>query len=164
MFKSIGIDFKIKHVELNGLKFKLQVWDTAGQERFRTITAAYYRACKGIILACDMSREDGLASVDHWIKNIKDNAPDAAIILVGTKNDLEAKIPLDVMKIYANEKDIPFVSTSAKTGNGVNEAFMRLLKEVIILSNDDFGVRKENQPLVQPQPIDGGKNNSKTCC
>lgn len=165
MFKSIGIDFKIKHVELNGLKFKLQVWDTAGQERFRTITAAYYRACKGIILACDMSRHDGLASLEYWIKNIKDNAPpNAVIILLGTKNDLETQIPLDVMKKNANEKEISFVSTSAKTGNGVNEAFMRLLKEVIILSNDDFGVRKENQPLVQPQPIDGGKNNSKTCC
>ncbi|GAA6105050.1 ras-related protein Rab-8B [Tachysurus ichikawai] len=39
----IGIDFKIRTVELNGKKIKLQIWDTAGQERFRTITTAYYR-------------------------------------------------------------------------------------------------------------------------
>ena len=39
----IGIDFKIRTVEIEGKKIKLQIWDTAGQERFRTITTAYYR-------------------------------------------------------------------------------------------------------------------------
>uniref|UniRef100_A0A8C9NUY2 small monomeric GTPase n=1 Tax=Serinus canaria TaxID=9135 RepID=A0A8C9NUY2_SERCA len=38
-----GIDFKIRTIELDGKKIKLQIWDTAGQERFRTITTAYYR-------------------------------------------------------------------------------------------------------------------------
>ena len=38
-----GIDFKIRTVEIEGKKIKLQIWDTAGQERFRTITTAYYR-------------------------------------------------------------------------------------------------------------------------
>ena len=32
------IDFKIRTVELDGKRVKLQIWDTAGQERFRTIT------------------------------------------------------------------------------------------------------------------------------
>ena len=40
---TIGIDFKIRTIELEGKKIKLQIWDTAGQERFRTITTAYYR-------------------------------------------------------------------------------------------------------------------------
>uniref|UniRef100_A0A8C7E6Q7 small monomeric GTPase n=1 Tax=Naja naja TaxID=35670 RepID=A0A8C7E6Q7_NAJNA len=40
---TIGIDFKIRTIELDGKKIKLQIWDTAGQERFRTITTAYYR-------------------------------------------------------------------------------------------------------------------------
>jgi small GTP-binding protein len=35
---TIGIDFKIRTIELDGKKIKLQIWDTAGQERFRTIT------------------------------------------------------------------------------------------------------------------------------
>ena len=39
----IGIDFKIKIIELEGKVIKLQIWDTAGQERFCTITKIYYK-------------------------------------------------------------------------------------------------------------------------
>ncbi|KAK1059301.1 ras GTPase, partial [Friedmanniomyces endolithicus] len=45
---TIGVDFKIRTIELDGKTVKLQIstcmgWDTAGQERFRTITSSYYR-------------------------------------------------------------------------------------------------------------------------
>ena len=40
---TIGVDFKICTIEVDGKKIKLQVWDTAGQERFRSITHTYYR-------------------------------------------------------------------------------------------------------------------------
>uniref|UniRef100_A0A1B0DF76 Uncharacterized protein n=1 Tax=Phlebotomus papatasi TaxID=29031 RepID=A0A1B0DF76_PHLPP len=36
---TIGVDFKIRTVVINGQRVKLQIWDTAGQERFRTITS-----------------------------------------------------------------------------------------------------------------------------
>ena len=38
---TIGVDFKIRTVEIDGERVKLQIWDTAGQERFRTITSTY---------------------------------------------------------------------------------------------------------------------------
>ena len=41
---TIGVDFRFKRHEVDGLVCKLQIWDTAGQERFRTITSAYYRS------------------------------------------------------------------------------------------------------------------------
>ena len=46
------IDFKIRTIEMDGKRVKLQIWDTAGQERFRTITQAYYRGAHGIIVVC----------------------------------------------------------------------------------------------------------------
>ncbi|KAF6030687.1 RAB10 [Bugula neritina] len=57
---TIGIDFKIKTVDLGGKKIKLQIWDTAGQERFHTITTSYYRGAMGIILVYDITIKDHL--------------------------------------------------------------------------------------------------------
>ena len=67
-----------------------------------------------------------------------------------------------LMKVFANEKDIRFVSTSAKTGNGVNEAFTRLIKEVVLLSKNDLVIKNINQK----QKINNEVNNpkEKTCC
>ena len=47
---TIGIDFKIKTINLDGKRVKLQIWDTAGQEQFRTITRSYFRGAQGIVL------------------------------------------------------------------------------------------------------------------
>ncbi|KAL9985694.1 hypothetical protein ACROYT_G008127 [Oculina patagonica] len=69
---TIGIDFKLRTIELDGKKIKLQIWDTAGQERFRTITTAYFRGAKGIMLVYDIT---DYASFDHnqnWIRDIEE--------------------------------------------------------------------------------------------
>ena len=68
---TIGIDFKIKHILLDGLRVKLQIWDTAGQERFRTITVSYFKGAHGIILCYDVTDRDTFENVRHWIEQIK---------------------------------------------------------------------------------------------
>ena len=59
---TIGIDFKIRTIDLDGKRVKLQIWDTAGQERFRTITTAYYRGAMGILLVYDVTDERSFGS------------------------------------------------------------------------------------------------------
>lgn len=59
---TIGIDFKIRTINLDGKRVKLQIWDTAGQERFRTITTAYYRNAMGILLVYDVTDERSFKS------------------------------------------------------------------------------------------------------
>ncbi|XP_044065196.1 ras-related protein Rab-13 isoform X3 [Siniperca chuatsi] len=89
---TIGIDFKVKTIEVDGKKVKLQVWDTAGQERFKTITTAYYRGAMGIILVYDITDEKSFENIQNWMKSIKENASaGVSRMLLGNKCDIEAK-------------------------------------------------------------------------
>jgi len=89
---TIGIDFKIRTIELDGKKIKLQVWDTAGQERFRTITTAYYRGAMGILLVYDCTDEKSFGNINTWMRNIEQNASENVNkILLGNKCDLTEK-------------------------------------------------------------------------
>jgi len=47
---TVGVDFKIKTLQVAGTRIKMQLWDTAGQERFKTITETYYKGASAIIL------------------------------------------------------------------------------------------------------------------
>ena len=65
---TIGIDFKIKMLQVQDKRVKLQLWDTAGQERFQTITANYYRGAEGVILVYDASAAQTFSNVRNWLK------------------------------------------------------------------------------------------------
>ena len=82
-----GIDFKIRTIELDGKKIKLQIWDTAGQERFRTITSTYYRGTHGVIVVYDVTSGESFANVKRWLHEIDQNCEVVNRILVGNKND-----------------------------------------------------------------------------
>ena len=85
---TIGIDFKIKRVILDGVKVKLQIWDTAGQERFKTITSAYYRSADGIIVIYDTTNESSFNHINPWIQEVDRYVPEgSAKIIVGNKID-----------------------------------------------------------------------------
>lgn len=86
---TIGVDFKIKSVDVEGRKIKLQIWDTAGQERFRNITQTYYKGASGIILAYSVSSLTSFKNITNWIKQLENNTSDnVSKMLVATKCDL----------------------------------------------------------------------------
>ena len=88
-FSFSGIDFKIRTIELDGKKIKLQIWDTAGQERFRTITTAYYRGAMGIMLVYDITNEKSFDNIKNWIRNIEEHASaDVEKMILGNKCDM----------------------------------------------------------------------------
>ncbi|XP_055522268.1 ras-related protein Rab-13-like, partial [Leucoraja erinacea] len=118
------IDFKIKTVDVDGKKIKLQVWDTAGQERFKTITTAYYRGAMGIILVYDITDEKSFENIQNWMKSIKENASATVErMLLGNKCDMEnkRKVPKDKAEKLAKDHGIRFFETSAKSSLNVEE-------------------------------------------
>jgi Ras-related protein Rab-18 len=63
---TIGVDFKTKVINVDGVDFKLAIWDTAGQERFRTLTPSYYRDAQGAILVYDVTKKSTFQKLDTW--------------------------------------------------------------------------------------------------
>ena len=89
----LGIDFKIKTINVQDQRVKLQVWDTAGQERFRTITQTYYKGAMGIILVYDCTEETTFNNISNWLKQIETHAsPGVAKVLVANKTDLPNRV------------------------------------------------------------------------
>merc|ERR1712099_175272 len=92
---TIGVDFKIRTIELDGKTIKLQIWDTAGQERFRTISSTYYRGAHGIIVVYDITNLDSFNNVRRWLTEIDKYARENVNkLLVGNKADL-AEVEVD---------------------------------------------------------------------
>ncbi len=132
---TIGLDYRLKTMTLqNGKNIKLQIWDTAGQDRFRAITKNYYKGANGIILIYDITNLQSYENVKNWIAQIREEAnPNVVIYLAGNKIDVVEELRMvkteDGQKI-ADEFNLPFYETSAKSGINVNKIFDDLVEKV----------------------------------
>ncbi|KQK08120.1 hypothetical protein BRADI_2g39760v3 [Brachypodium distachyon] len=130
---TIGVDFKIRTVELDGKSVKLQIWDTAGQERFRTITSSYYRGAHGIIIVYDVTDMESFNNVKQWLSEIDRYASDSVCkLLVGNKCDLVDSKVVDTeeAKALADSLGMTFLETSAKESINVEKAFLTMSSEI----------------------------------
>lgn len=130
---TIGIDFKIKNIELDNKKVKLQIWDTAGQERFRTITTSYFRGAQGILLVYDVTDRSSFQSIRNWVGQIQQHA-DVHVnkILIGNKCDVsdDRAVSTEEGQALADEYGVQFFETSAKNNINVENGFIKVAREV----------------------------------
>ncbi|KAL3853612.1 hypothetical protein ACJMK2_017144 [Sinanodonta woodiana] len=132
---TIGVDFTMKTLQIDGKLVKLQIWDTAGQERFRTITQSYYRSANGVVMAYDITKKSSFDSVSQWLDDVKRYAgPNIVQVLIGNKRDLEdmREVPFTEAKNYAQHHGmIDVLETSARENINIDEVFLKLAKELI---------------------------------
>jgi small GTP-binding protein len=130
---TIGVDFKIKTLRLDGKKIKLQLWDTAGQERFKTITSSYYRGAHGVVLVYDVTEIGSFEHIKNWLNDVmKSGNEKISKILVGNKCDMvdQRCISQNDGSAFAKSLNIPFIETSAKNDVSIKEIFNIITKEI----------------------------------
>ena len=85
---TLGVDFRLRTIGLNGERIKLHVFDTSGQDRSQNIARAYYRSAEGVLLCYDLSSDESLQNVARWEEAIRQYAPPGVpVVLVGLKAD-----------------------------------------------------------------------------
>ncbi|KYO30856.1 ras-related protein Rab-26 [Alligator mississippiensis] len=130
---TVGIDFRNKVLNVDGVKVKLQIWDTAGQERFRSVTHAYYRDAHALLLLYDVANKASFDNIQAWLTEIHEYAQqDVVLMLLGNKADStqDRVVKREDGEKLAKEYGVPFMETSAKSGLNVDLAFMAIAKEL----------------------------------
>ena len=131
---TIGVDIMKKDITIDNNKIILSIWDIAGQDRFRNFRNIFYKGSSGALIIFDLTRRTSFDNLSKWINELKEytneNVP---FIIIGNKSDLIEMTTVkktDIMKFIEKNK-FNYIETSAKTGNGVDNAFNELCKETL---------------------------------
>ncbi|KAL5007818.1 hypothetical protein ScPMuIL_016624 [Solemya velum] len=131
---TIGVDFKVKTLSLDGNRAKLAIWDTAGQERFRTLTPSYYRGAQGVILVYDVCSRGSFSKLDAWLNELEtfSTKHDMIKMLVGNKIDKDKReVSKEDGLRFARKHHMLFIEASAKTKEGVQCSFEELVEKIL---------------------------------
>jgi Ras-related protein Rab-1A len=146
---TIGVDFKLRIMEIYNKRVKLQMWDTAGEERFRTITSSYYRGAHGIAIVFNVRDRQSFVNIDQWKHEITRYASESVnVILIGTQIDDTSLrlVTYDEGNAKADSLGISYFETSAKTTAGVQEAFVNISQQIVAR------LQAHNSPQTQLKP------------
>jgi small GTP-binding protein len=134
---TIGVKISRKSVDLGeNTMAHLLLWDLAGGEEFSGSQASYLRGAAGALLVCDLTRQETLAAIKDYARQLRAIQPKAHIIIVANKTDLDEQreISQTDLENLAVILEAPLFITSAKTGEQVEEAFFSLASKVVGLN------------------------------
>lgn len=133
---TIGVDFETKRVQVGEEEILLNIWDFAGEKKFRTLLPSYVSGASGALMLYDITDRESLKDLSDWI-NVISSVPKGpkTKILIEAKADLEDRREIkkkegeEILKKFEFQGDL--LSTSAKTGENVEEAFQMLGKQIL---------------------------------
>jgi len=162
---TIGVDFKIRTINVNDERVKLQIWDTAGQERFRTITSTYYRGTHGVIVVYDVTNAESFVNVKRWLHEIDQNCDVVNKVLVGNKNDQPENkvVETEDAKRFALQMGVETFETSAKDNINIEDVFQHITK-LVLKTKKDQQVKADEAKQPAGMKLDNKQKKKKGGC
>ena len=156
---TIGVDFLMKTLNVNGKTVKLQLWDTAGQEKYKSMVASYYRGANVALVVFDITSHASFDSLPVWIENYYKNGPEQKnIILIGNKKDMEEsrQVTQQEAEIFSETNNMMYFETSAKEGDNIEYIFTYAAEKLL----EYYGKPDENN--IKRQMNDNNKLQSQS--
>jgi small GTP-binding protein len=136
---TLGVEFHLKALELDGETVKLQIWDFAGEERFRFLFPTYIRGANGAVFMYDITNYGSLTHVDDWFEIVeKEIDYELPIVFVGGKTDLihlKEVSTKKAMNLAISKGAEGFFECSSKTGENIDKIF-NLLTHLILKNRE----------------------------
>lgn len=135
---TMGADFAYLKTEIDEDFIEWQIWDLAGQPAFRNVMKAYFKGSMGCLAVYDVTQPRSLDSLESWIEEARlhsQSSTEIPAVLVGNKTDLRDEVPNSIKTIdgFVKSKSLnaDFIETSAKTGENIENAFLKLARAII---------------------------------
>ena len=169
---TIGVEYKIKALIINGKKVNLRIWDTSGQERYRSITQNFYRNANGILFVFDITNKESFNNIKIWLTDSENCETKVTKILIGNKIDLkdERKVDMEAIEKFAEKKEMKYFETSAKEGINIDEIFRELAEQILGNKTDEEineeykDINKNNNSLYNLNNNKEELKKKRSCC
>ncbi len=131
---TVGVQFLVKRLTINGNPIDLQIWDFGGEERFRFLLPAYCRGASGGLFMFDITAPSSLSHIGDWLSVVRRWDKSFPILPVGTKLDLDPyrKVKKEEEVMVVRENNLPdVIEVSAKTGQNVDFAYQAITELMV---------------------------------
>ena len=162
---TIGAAFLTKQMDIEEQKIRFEIWDTAGQERYHSLAPMYYRGARCCVIVYDITNIRSFECAKKWVNEIQYSGISNCLkVLIGNKSDLDTRrqISFEEAKRYADDNELLFSETSAKSNDNVETIFYNIGKKLIDMYYEDVTytnghLRIENDTYINFK-------NKKSCC
>jgi len=151
---TIGANYQLFVQEINGVKVEVQIWDTAGQEKFKALGPIYFRNSQGAIAVYDSTNRASFENLESWIDSFVEIVGNNSVIAIAAnKCDLftEIQVSSEEGQSWAESNHYIFQPTSAKTGDGVKELFLRLAEKLLKEQSPKVNQNAHARPRIQEE-------------
>jgi small GTP-binding protein len=135
---TVGVDFHVKKLEVEGKRIALQIWDFAGEAQFRFLLPSYIRGAAGGIFMYDITRKSSLESMPEWLtiidSSIRKQVDKFPILMIGGKADLNDRREVSKDEAFGTSRVYgiySFFECSSKDGQNIEKVFVDLSREMM---------------------------------